>query len=91
MLNGRAADLKREARDYEAAIRAAGGIGLQLLGLGEAGHIGFNEPLSALMSRTRDKTLTPRMREQNAPFFGGDPEKLTPPREGGAPEACASR
>jgi glucosamine-6-phosphate deaminase len=76
MLNGRATDLKREARDYEAAIRAAGGIGLQLLGLGETGHIGFNEPLSALMSRTRDKTLTPRTREQNAPFFGGDPDAV---------------
>ncbi len=76
VLNGRAADLKREARDYEAAIRAAGGIGLQLLGLGETGHIGFNEPLSALMSRTRDKTLTPHTREQNAPFFGGDPDAV---------------
>ena len=76
MLNGRATDLKREARDYEAAIRAAGGIGLQLLGLGETGHIGFNEPLSALMSRTRDKTLTPRTREQNAPFFGDDPDAV---------------
>lgn len=75
-LNGCAADLKREARDYEALIRAAGGIGLQLLGLGEAGHIGFNEPLSAFTSRTRDKTLTPGTRAQNAPFFGGDPEAV---------------
>ena len=72
VLDGCATDLKRAANDYEAAIRAAGGIGLQLLGIGETGHIGFNEPLSALMSRTRDKTLTPRTREQNAPFFGGD-------------------
>jgi glucosamine-6-phosphate deaminase len=74
--DGRAADLEAAARQYEAAIRAAGGIGLQLLGIGETGHIGFNEPLSALMSRTRDKTLTPRTREQNASFFGGDPQAV---------------
>ena len=74
--DGHATDIKRAARDYEAAIRAAGGIGLQLLGIGETGHIGFNEPLSALMSRTRDKTLTPRTREQNAPLFGGDPDAV---------------
>jgi glucosamine-6-phosphate deaminase len=43
---------------YEAAIRAAGGIDLQLLGLGQDGHIGFNEPSSSLASRTRVKTLT---------------------------------
>ena len=49
---------------------------MQLLGIGEAGHIGFNEPLSALMSRTRDKALTPLTRKQNAEMFGGDPEKV---------------
>lgn len=61
------------AARYEAAIRDAGGIDLQLLGLGENGHIGFNEPLSSLRSRTRDKTLTPETRVQNAAMFGGDP------------------
>jgi len=71
--NGVAADLAAEARAYEAAIVAAGGIDLQLLGLGETGHIGFNEPLSALMSRTREKALTPTTRAQNAEMFGGDP------------------
>jgi glucosamine-6-phosphate deaminase len=74
--DGLAADLGLAARQYEAAIRAAGGIALQLLGIGATGHIGFNEPLSALMSRTRDKTLTPRTRESNAPFFGGNPEAV---------------
>lgn len=74
--NGVAADLDAEARAYEAAIETAGGIDLQLLGLGRTGHIGFNEPLSALMSRTRHIALTPTTREQNAPMFGGDPSQV---------------
>jgi glucosamine-6-phosphate deaminase len=74
--NGVAADLPAEARAYEAAIAAAGGIDLQLLGMGATGHIGFNEPLSALMSRTREKALTPTTRAQNAAMFGGDPEAV---------------
>lgn len=74
--HGMASDLRAEAERYESLIRAAGGIDLQLLGIGEAGHIGFNEPLSALMSRTRDKTLTPQTRQQNAGIFGGDPERV---------------
>ncbi|MEM7734742.1 MAG: glucosamine-6-phosphate deaminase [Deinococcota bacterium] len=69
-------NLKEEALTYEACIREAGGIDLQLLGLGESGHIGFNEPLSSLMSRTRDKALTPTTRQQNAMFFGDDPDKV---------------
>jgi glucosamine-6-phosphate deaminase len=69
--DGSAADLKQEARDYENRMAAAGGIDVQLLGLGESGHIGFNEPLSSLMSRTRDKALTPTTRAQNAEFFAG--------------------
>jgi 6-phosphogluconolactonase/glucosamine-6-phosphate isomerase/deaminase len=48
---------------------------VQLLGIGEAGHIGFNEPLSALMSRTREKALTPVTRQQNA-AIGGDSDKV---------------
>jgi glucosamine-6-phosphate deaminase len=76
--NGVAADLPAEARSYEAAIAAAGGIDLQLLGMGATGHIGFNEPLSALMSRTREKALTPTTRSQNAAMFGGDPEAVPP-------------
>lgn len=73
---GMAEDLEAEAARYEARIADAGGIDLQLLGLGRTGHIGFNEPLSALMSRTRDKALTPETREQNASMFGGDPERV---------------
>ena len=56
---------------YEKQIRDAGGIDLQLLGIGADGHIGFNEPSSSLASRTRMKTLTERTRRDNAKFFGG--------------------
>jgi glucosamine-6-phosphate deaminase len=70
--NGVAADLEAECRNYEALIEKSGGVDLQLLGIGKAGHIGFNEPLSALRSRTRVKALTPTTVKQNAPFFGGE-------------------
>ena len=68
--DGRASDLDAECANYEQLIQKAGGIDLQLLGIGRAGHIGFNEPLSALRSRTRVKALTPVTLEQNAPMFG---------------------
>ncbi len=70
--NGMATDLKAECAHYEAEISDCGGINLQLLGIGRSGHIGFNEPLSALRSRTREKALTPMTAEQNAAMFGGD-------------------
>ncbi len=56
---------------YEAAIVSAGGIDIQVLGIGKDGHIGFNEPSSSLGSRTRIKTLTQATLEANAPHFGG--------------------
>jgi glucosamine-6-phosphate deaminase len=68
--NGLAVDTRAECASYEAKIRAAGGIDLQLLGLGKDGHIGFNEPSSSLASRTRLKTLTSETREANAKHFG---------------------
>lgn len=64
-----AADLTAACARYEAAIAEAGGVDLQLLGIGTDGHIGFNEPGSSLASRTRIKTLTDRTREDNARFF----------------------
>jgi glucosamine-6-phosphate deaminase len=67
-----AQDLDAECRRYEALIHRFGGIDLQLLGIGKAGHIGFNEPLSALHSRTRVKALTPTTIRQNAASFGGE-------------------
>ena len=67
--DGRAADLEFAAKEYDAAIRAAGGIDVQILGIGPNGHIGFNEPTSSFASRTRIKTLAPATREANARFF----------------------
>jgi glucosamine-6-phosphate deaminase len=55
--------------DYERSIREAGGVDLQILGIGTDGHIGFNEPGSSFESLTRVKTLTQQTREDNARFF----------------------
>ncbi len=68
--DGLAKDIPKFCGHYEKQIRAAGGIDLQLLGIGTDGHIGFNEPTSSLVSRTRIKTLTPQTRRDNARFFG---------------------
>lgn len=70
--NGMAADVPAQCAEYEESIRAAGGIDLQILGIGSDGHIGFNEPTSSLASRTRIKTLTERTRQDNARFFEND-------------------
>jgi glucosamine-6-phosphate deaminase len=72
MLDGRAADLKAECRRYDAAIAAAGGIDLQLLGIGANGHIGFNEPADGLCAHTHIADLERGSREANAQWFGGD-------------------
>jgi glucosamine-6-phosphate deaminase len=68
-LDGMAEDLQAEAEQYEARIAAAGGVDLQILGIGTDGHVGFNEPMSSLGSRTRIKTLTRQTRRDNARFF----------------------
>jgi len=70
--DGLANAIPAECERYEDKIRAAGGIELQLLGIGTDGHIGFNEQTSSLASRTRIKTLTPRTRQDNARFFGSE-------------------
>lgn len=67
--HGDAPDPAAEALRYERAIRQAGGIDFQLLGLGRNGHIGFNEPTSSLASRTRIKTLTRSTRDANRSYF----------------------
>ena len=67
--NGAADGVQHAGDDYEAAIEAAGGVDLQILGIGTDGHIGFNEPGSSFASRTRVKTLTVQTREDNARFF----------------------
>lgn len=70
---GLAVDPHAEAERYGAALGAAGGIGLQLLGLGLNGHVGFNEPPAAADSRCRSLDLSDSTRRQNAAAFGGDP------------------
>ncbi len=70
--DGLAADIPAACAAYENAIQAAGGVDLQILGIGTDGHIAFNEPGSSLASRTRIKTLTRQTRIDNARFFDGD-------------------
>ncbi|ADB17428.1 glucosamine-6-phosphate isomerase [Pirellula staleyi DSM 6068] len=70
--DGRALDFEVHCRVYEQQIRDAGGIDLQLLGIGTDGHIAFNEPGSSLGSRTRLKTLASETIRDNARFFGGE-------------------
>jgi glucosamine-6-phosphate deaminase len=67
--DGSAADIEAACEAYEEAIKAAGGVDLQLLGVGTDGHIGFNEPGSSLVSRTRIKSLIEQTRRDNARFF----------------------
>jgi glucosamine-6-phosphate deaminase len=75
-LNGVAADLNAECDRYEAAIAAAGGIDLQLLGIGTNGHIGFNEPGDHLPVRTHRVRLMESTRRDNAMLFDNDPSRV---------------
>lgn len=76
ILDGNAKDVEAECAAYEEAIVKAGGFDLFLGGVGEDGHIAFNEPFSSLSSRTRVVTLTQDTREVNARFFEGDYNKV---------------
>ncbi|MBC7443614.1 MAG: glucosamine-6-phosphate deaminase [Ramlibacter sp.] len=67
--NGDLATLQTAGLDYEAAILAAGGVDVQILGIGRTGHVGFNEPGSSFASVTRIKTLAEKTRVDNARFF----------------------
>jgi len=67
--DGCASDLRQECRDYEKRISAAGGIDLQVLGLGSNGHIGFNEPTGSLGSRTWVKILSQQTMKDNSELF----------------------
>ncbi len=68
--------IERYCEWYEEEIKKAGGMDLQLLGIGANGHIGFNEPGSSLGARTRIKTLTSATRQDNARFFNNDINKV---------------
>ncbi|MGP4050119.1 glucosamine-6-phosphate deaminase [Streptomyces sp. 2A115] len=74
--DGTAEDVRAACEVYDKALAEAGGVDLQLLGIGTDGHIGFNEPCSSLASRTRIKTLTEQTRVDNARFFEGDIEQV---------------
>jgi len=76
ILNGNNRDLIEECKNYEEAIKKAGGIELFLAGIGEDGHIAFNEPGSSLTSRTRIKTLAYDTILANARFFNNDISKV---------------
>lgn len=76
ILDGNAADLDAECAAYEERIAAAGGIDLFMGGVGEDGHIAFNEPFSSLNSRTRVKTLTEDTIMVNSRFFDNDITKV---------------
>jgi glucosamine-6-phosphate deaminase len=78
-LDGSAPDLDVECTRYEEQIAAAGGLDLQILGIGANGHIGFNEPAGELVSRTHRVTLAETTRRDNAALFGGDVSRV--PRE----------
>jgi len=74
--DGMTTDVPASCRAYEQAIVDAGGIDLQILGIGSDGHIGFNEPTSSFASRTRIKTLTQETVADNARFFDDDESKV---------------
>ena len=80
VLNGLAKDLEKECKSYEKQIKAAGGIDLQVLGIGSDGHIAFNEPGTSLKSRTGVVYLTPSTIKDNARLFFKGKEKEVPTR-----------
>lgn len=75
--DGTADDLHAAAAAYDQAIKDAGGVDVQILGIGSNGHIGFNEPTSSFASRTRLKTLTRQTKEDNSRFFASEDEVPT--------------
>lgn len=77
-LNGVASDPVAECARYEAAIARAGGIDLQILGIGANGHIGFNEPAPGLMADSHPARLAPGTRRSNAELFGGRVQSVPP-------------
>ncbi len=77
-LNGVAKDPVAECARYERAIRRAGGIDLQILGIGANGHIGFNEPAAGLIGDSHPARLEPGTRRSNADLFGGRVQAVPP-------------
>jgi len=75
-LDGAAPDPDGECDRYETAIETAGGIDLQVLGLGRNGHVGFNEPSDELVALTHRVALRPETRRDNAARFGGNEDRV---------------
>ncbi len=75
-LDGSAPDPDAECVRFEREVAEAGGIDLQILGIGTNGHIGFNEPAKTLVARAHRVTLKPETRRSNAALFGGDPSNV---------------
>jgi glucosamine-6-phosphate deaminase len=71
--SGSTADADGAAQAYAAALNASGGVGVQLLGLGNNGHVGFNEPPTTADQACHVVDLSEATRRQNSGFFGGDP------------------
>jgi len=69
ILDGMTQNIERECNEYEKRIEEAGGIDLQILGIGPNGHIGFNEPSESLNDKTHLVQLTEETREANSRFF----------------------
>ena len=80
VLNGLAKNVEKECKAYEAQIKKAGGIDIQVLGIGSDGHIAFNEPGTSLNSRTACVYLTPSTIKDNARLFFKGKEKEVPTR-----------
>ena len=76
-LNGNAADLEQECRDYENRIKSAGGIDIQLLGIGSNGHIAFNEPADCFQRWSHVVTLKESTVKDNSRFFNSIEEVPT--------------
>jgi len=76
LLDGKAEDINAHCKAYEEKIKSYGKINLFMGGVGNDGHIAFNEPASSLSSRTRIKTLTEDTRIANSRFFDGDIDKV---------------
>ncbi|MFS4505320.1 glucosamine-6-phosphate deaminase [Clavibacter sp. Sh2141] len=74
--DGGAADPQAAAAEHERRIRRLGGAGLQIVGIGANGHLGFNEPGSPLAGTSRVVELAAATRRDNARYFGGDPERV---------------
>ena len=91
VLNGLAKNPEKECKAYEAQIKRAGGIDIQVLGIGSDGHIAFNEPGTSLQSRTGVVYLTPQTIKDNARFFASEKDVPTQALSMGVGTICEAK